>query len=492
MENKNTAGKSKQESGYMLVAVIFILTLSIMVTVGLMSATASHAKIRATVKIQADSYYKVEETLSKVSTWMQQNSKYLITPFTQANFNSNFDLGSPVNGDNEGVQFAVPTMLKMKGSNDSIMLSNNAFFGTSAFPTTTHLDTGASFNAISEFENADFGAANARVILVWARETAGNYEPIFRIDVVTGNNPDMGVHSFSYLYSTLDSNNGSAVGFYGKDGFSTQTSNNKCSSYQYTYASGAWIRGAVKSNCLIASDSAISIKSQISGNVLTNQDNGVTLVNPSGAVSGTTCASSGCHSYTPTVLSPWATTCASNQGDLTISSNTTITPSGSVPAQNCWRDITVNSNKTLTFNSTTYEYHIRKLWIKGNGNIAFPVVPDGSQIKIYVEEIVGDNLNGNMLVNTNNAPSTLKFFYTGTNALTFNGTASIHAFFDAPYADLTLNGNFNYYGGMTAKNLNMKGNASFFYDEANGGSTPVLSDMNFAIRKASQRYRLYS
>lgn len=482
----------QSEKGYMLLGVLFVLSLSLMVTSGLMSATASHAKVRATVKIQADSYYKVEETLAKVSSWMQDNSKYLLTPFTQANFNTNFDLGTPSNGDNEGLDFSVPTMVKMKSTNDSVMLSNNAFFGESAFPATTHFDTGASFDAVSEFANADFGQANARVILIWARSTAGNYEPIFRVDVITGNNPDRGVHSFSYLYSTLASVASSAVGFYGKDGFSTQTSNNKCASYQYTYASGAWTRGAVKSNCYIASDQNINVKSQISGTVLTNLDNGVTLFSPSGAVSGTICEGAGCHAYAPTALSAWSTTCATNQGDLTINSNTTLTPSGSAPAQNCWQDITVNANKTLTFDSLTYEYHIRKLWIKGSGRIAFPVVPEGSQIKIYVEEIVGDNLNGNMLVNTNNAPNTLKIFYTGTNSFTFNGTASIHTFFDAPYADVTLNGNFNYYGGVTSKTLDIKGNASFYYDEANGGSAPALSDMNFAIRKASQRYRLYS
>lgn len=464
-----------------------------MVTAGLMSATASHAKVRSTVKIQADSYYKVEETLSKVSAWMQQNSKYLITPFTQANYSSNFDNGSPTTGDNEGAQFAVPTMVKMKGTNDSVMLSNNAFFGTSAFPATSHLDTGTSFDAIAEFQNADFGSANARIILVWARETGGNYEPIFRLDVITGNNPDRGVHSFSYLYSTLDSNIASAVGFYGRDGVSTLNSNNKCASYEYTYTGSVWNRGAVKSNCHIASDSNVSVKSQISGNVSTLLTNGITLRNPSGAVSGTQCDGAGCHGYMPTALDTWTTTCgATNQGDLTINSDTTLTPSGSSPAQNCWRDITINPNKTLTFNSTDYEYHIRKLEIKGSAEIAFPTLPPGSEVHIYVEEVVGDKINGNMLVNTNNAPQVVKIFYTGTNTVTFNGTASIHTFFDAPYADVVINGNFNYYGGVSAKTLVVKGNAGVYYDETNGGTIPVLSDMNFSLRKASQRYRLYS
>ena len=99
---------------------------------------------------------------------MQSNSKNIVTAFDSTNFDLNFSIGSPSVGDNEGVHFQVPTLVKMKGTNDSAMLSNNSFFGTSAFPTTTNIDTNASFDAVSEFQNADLGEANARIVLVWA------------------------------------------------------------------------------------------------------------------------------------------------------------------------------------------------------------------------------------------------------------------------------------------------------------------------------------
>lgn len=496
MRTKNGERYLEQESGYMLVAVLFVLTLSIMVTTGLMSSASSHSKIRATVDTQSDSYYEVEQTLGKVVGWMQDNSKYLVTPFNSTNFNTNFDMGSPVLGDNEGVNFAVPTMVKMKGTSDSVMLSNNDFFGESAFPATTHIDTSASFDAIEEFENADFGNANARVILVWARLTDGNYEPIFRVDVITGNNPDRGVHSYSYIYTNLVTAPivSPFLGFYGEDSLSTNTSNNQCNSYKYTYASGAWSRGAVRSNCSIYSSSNMTIRSRISGNALTNVSSGISL-SGSGLISGTSCQTSGCHTVVPTSLNTWATDCATNQGDLTISSNTVLTPAGSAPSQNCWQDITVNSGRTLTFNSTTYPYHIRTLRLIGTGRIAFPTIASGSQVALYIDRIFGDSINGNSFYNNNNSPQVVKMYYTGNNALTLNGTAEFNVCIDAPSANINLNGNFIYYGGIKAQNLSATGSAIFNTDEDGCGgttTTTALSDIGFSLRKASQRYRLYS
>lgn len=492
MNNKTHA--DSREKGYIFLGVLFVLSLSLMVGAGLMRSVASNSKLRSTVKHQTKNYYEVESTLSKVVAWMQLNSKSLVSAFTAAEFSNNFDLGSPVIGDNDGLDFKMPTMVKMLGTNDSVLLSNNAFFGTSAFPATTHIDSGASFDAVTEFESADFGEANARVILVWARETAGNYQPIFRVDVMTGNNPDRGVHSFSYIYSELENadNTSPFLGFYGEDSLTTWTSTNKCNSYQYTYASGAWSKGAVRSNCTVNTDLAMVLRSKISGNANTNLVSGITL-SGSGLVSGAACDGPGCHTIAPTSLNTWATDCPVHQGDLTINSNTTLTPSGSAPSQNCWRDITVNSNKTLTFDSTAEVYHIRKLEIKGNGNLAFANVAPGDQITIYVEEIVGDKINGNALYNMNNAPQVLKLYYTGTRAIKLNGTAAFNVCIDSPLANVTLQGNFNFHGGIKAKNLTVTGNSVIFADEAGCGgttTTSTVSDLNFSLKKASQRYRL--
>jgi len=76
----------------------------------------------------------VEETLNRTVSWLQTHSKYIVDAFSEENFSDNFDLGSPALGDNEGEFFGVYSMVKMKGTNNSVMLTNNGFFGTPSFP----------------------------------------------------------------------------------------------------------------------------------------------------------------------------------------------------------------------------------------------------------------------------------------------------------------------------------------------------------------------
>ncbi|MCB0331087.1 MAG: hypothetical protein KDD70_15570 [Bdellovibrionales bacterium] len=192
--------KHTGETGCALLVVMILLTLGMIIGAGMTDSAGSNTKTRALVKTRSEYYYQVEETLNKTAGWLQENSKYLVDAFTEANFDNNFDLGSPSLGSNEGEHFGVFSMVKMKGTDNSVMLSNNSFFGTPAFPSVEHIDTGASFDAVASFQNADLGLANARVILIWARETADNYEPIYRVDVVTGNNPDRGSRIFTLLW----------------------------------------------------------------------------------------------------------------------------------------------------------------------------------------------------------------------------------------------------------------------------------------------------
>lgn len=490
---KNVSAKVSKDlatadRGYVLIGVLFLLTLSLVVAAGMLSSSQLNSKTRAIVNKQADYFYDAETVLHNVVGWMQLNSKSLVTGFTSGNFTTNFDLGNPVVGDNEGTNFSTPTMMKIAGTNTSVMLSNNSFFGTSAFPTTTHIDTSAPFDAVSSFSGTDFGnGANARIVGIWARDASGDYEPIFRVDVITGNNPDRGVHSFSYIYSTLEVTTPSTPGFFGANSMSTGTGNNSCSSYSYTYSGGAWSRGAAKSNCPIASNGPITLKSQINGTARTNTANGITL--NGGAVSGETCTGPGCNTFTMPTLSDFPTYCPAHQGDVTVAANTSwvSSPAG---ATKCWQNVTVNSNRTLTLTDTTNPYYFSSLNFVGTGTLRFPTLAPGNKIKIYVGQFNSNNrINGNSLVNTNNPPSSLEIYYYGLNDYLFNGTADMNGVFYSPNANVTLNGNFNMYGAIHAKTLSALGNARFNYDEGLGVGTPVVTDMRFSIRKASQRYR---
>lgn len=478
----NYTQSNKREAGHMMLGVLLLLSLGLLISAGMLGAASSNTKTRALVKTRAEYYYQVEETLNNVVAWLQTNSQSIVTGFTAANFNNNFDLGSPSAGDNEGAHFNTPTLVKMKGTNDSVMLSNNNFFGEAAFPTTTHITTGTSFDAEAEFASADLGDANARVVLVWARETDGNFEPVFRVDVVTGNNPDRGVHSFSYIYTTLVATDG-AVGFYGRQWLTTQSPNNDCSSYKYTYNAGSWSRGAPRANCPLASNGAINISSHINGTAKTLVDDGVSLNPPGGDVSGTVCTGGSCHGYTLPTMSDWATYCPTHNGDLAVAANLEL------PAGGCWRDVEIANGKVLTLSDYNNPYYIRTLDFRTNfAKFNIGNVPEGEKVTIYVEKISNDAINGNQFYNVVNAPHQLIINYIGIDPIRLNGTSDINTVLVAPNSNVEVNGNFNYYGGIYTNQLKVLGHARFNYDEALG-AMPVLSDMNFALKKASQRYR---
>lgn len=448
-------------------------------------SAVSNTKTRSFVKTRADQYYEVEATLNKTVTWLQQNSKYLVTAFLDTNFDGNFDTGNPTDGDNEAEFFTVPTMVKMNGNNNSVMLSNNDFFGQPAFPATEHIDSGTSFNAVTEFQNADLGTANARVVLMWARQTTGAYEPIFRVDVVTGNNPDRGVHSYSYVYSKLVGGD-NVPGFYGRDWMTLQTPNNTCKSYLWDNSGGPWNKGAPRANCPIGSNGPINTSAKVDGTAATLLDEGISLNPPSGEVSGSECTGTDCHSYSLPTLSDWATYCPANNGDVVISSNTTWNAGG------CWRDVSIDNNDTLTLTDTSNPYYFRTLTCNGNkGKIAFGNIPTDEKITLFVETINcsgGNHINGGQYWNPNNAPHQVRINYLGNADLYLNGNADIHGVIVAPNAHVTVNGNFTYHGGINAAQLTVSGNARLNYDEKLGTATAV-SDLNFTLNKTSQRYR---
>ncbi|MDD2942499.1 MAG: hypothetical protein PHC51_05960 [bacterium] len=477
------AAKKQSEGGYALLAAMVLLALGIIVSTGILDSATTNLKTRSLVKTRADQYYEVEATLNKTVSWLQTNSKNIVKAFTEGEFDNNFTLGQPVAGDNEAEFFSVPTLVKIKGTDSSPMLSNNAFFGTASFPQTTNIDTGAAFDPITSFAGADLGKANARVVMMWARETNANFEPIFRIDVVTGNNPDRGVHSYSFVYSTLVSG-GAPPGFFGKESVNLQTPNNECASYEYAHAGAVWNRGAQRSNCPIASDGPVSTRAKIYGTVSTNMDGGLTLNPPSGDVSGDVCQAAGCHTYTLPVVQTWEDYCPAHNGDKTINANTTYATGG------CWRNITINNNKKLSLTDTTAPYYINEINYGGNNAVLdFGVIPEGEKVRLYVGRLNSNNhINGNKLFNTANAPHQVEIYYLGTETLVLNGTAEMNAHIIAPNAEVQVNGNFNFYGGIKAKILNILGVAHLGYDEALGMSLGI-SDINFTLKKASQRYR---
>jgi hypothetical protein len=352
MKNKNVWNKStSQEQGYILLSALIMMAVCLIVTAGMLQSATGTSSTRIVSEKNTKNFYDVERSINSVTAWLQSNSKNLVTAFSSANFSTNFDLGSPAAGVNEGTAFAVPTLIKMKGTNNAVQLTNSSYFGTSAFPNTTNIDTGAAFNAASAFSSANFGdGVSVRLLAVWALATDGHYQPIFRVDAVTGGeDPEHGVHGLNFIKSALLTST-TGVGYYASYGdFATGSPNNQCWSYQYTWNAGTstWSRGAARSNCIITSQDDISLRSAIHGNVYTNKANGVAL--NGGSVSGTKCQGAGCVTYTLPVNPNWTTRCgAVAPVDVTAAGTTNLAAGGTLATQ-CFRDITVGSNRTINF-----------------------------------------------------------------------------------------------------------------------------------------------
>ncbi len=485
--------RSIKNRGSALLGVIAVLAIAMIITAGLLTSSTGTLAARRVVESNAKNFYEVERTINTVAAWLQSNSKNIVRAFDSANFSTNFDLGDPVAGANEGSAFAVPTLLKMHGTNNAVQLTNDSYFGTSAFPTTTNIETNAAFNAVSAFQSADFGTnAKVRLLVVWALATNGHYQPIFRIDALTGGNgPEHGVHGINFLKSALVTGN-SGVGYYADDGdFATGNGNNDCWSYQYSWdaATTTWSRGAARSNCLVTGQDDIELKSAIHGSVMTNKAHGINL--DGGSISGTRCEGSGCVGYTLPPAIPYNTSCSGIAGQSITAGVDTPVSSGAALAQQCFLSITVGSNKSVILNTPNVPYYIKTLTLQNNSNskLKFATVGPGNKYILYVDSFAGGQVNGNQLVATNLAPNQLEIHLTKAGTMTLNGTAVMNGVFIGNL-DHTIKhlGNFRFYGALRSNAVQVTGNATLGYDEALGGS-PGLTDINFTLYKASQRYR---
>ncbi len=483
-----------RDHGYVLLGVLIVVAVSMIITAGMLTSATGTLSTRKVMESNTKNFYSVERSINAVTAWLQSNSKNIVTAFNSTNFHNNFDLGDPTVGDNEGTAFAVPTLIKMKGSSNAVQLTNSSFFGTSAFPATTNIDSGASFNAATAFQGTDFGGdVSVRLLVVWATSTDGHYQPIFRVDAVTGQSgPEHGVHGINFIKSSLVASNG-GVGYFASLGdFQTSTPNNECWSYQYTWnaATSTWSRGAARSNCLITGLDDIALKSAIHGSVMTNKTQGINLVG--GSISGQRCEGAGCVSYTLPNYPNWAARCGSVPvRDVAGTAATLAITSGPTLAEQCYRNITIGANKSVKFTTPNQPYYIQNITPQNNSNsqVFFTTVGPSNKYTLYVDNFMGGQVNGNQLVATNLAPNQLEINLTLDGTLTLNGTAAMNGvFIGRENFTIKHNGNFPFYGAYRSGAVSVIGNAVLGYDEALGG-LPVLSDINFTLFKASQRYR---
>ena len=369
--------KFKKESGYALLTILALFSLSLVIISGLLRSSTNNAKLQNVVNLNNVRYYDVERSIGQVTAWFQDNSKYLTPLFKHSSFGSRFTTGSPVVGTNDGVNFSVPTQVKsVSNPNESIILSNNEtevsgspIFGTTNFPNlVVHNDDPLlTKNIVDEFKNlfpnADNGGVNIRIVLISAVSNEdSDYNPIFRIDAITGNDPDRGTHLYSYVNGEY-TNNGSAgieeptigtgtpsgntAGFYGHNGV-TIGGSSWCKSRAFSYNGTTWSMNPITSNCLVQSQAVVDLfggGTKVYGSVKTNGS--ITSTSKITGNNADGCAGSDCHTAMLTKeTNAWLTdgTCATFP-NITISSNTNL-------SAGCYVTVTI-TKRTLTLNDTS-------------------------------------------------------------------------------------------------------------------------------------------
>lgn len=496
--------KIGEESGYVLAGVLILMAISAVIVASNLNISSINSLTIRAGRERSREYFDAENTFSQAVTWLRGNSTSLTSVFSRSEFYDKFDSGNPTTGSNEAGLFEIPTKIKMQGTTNSVILTNNDTLASAFFPSTIDTLSALTFSPTSQFDSSSFGEDMVRVTLVdaipvdsaldYGDTDLGNpppdtdFNPVYRIDSMRSD--DRGGHIFGYVVGSLVFDYG--IGFYGKDFFEMRQT---CDSYQSN--SGTYGGSNIRANCATGSDGLLTIhqaeilygsaktKGTIDG---TSPWGGLICADfePGCPNSGLSCQGTTCNVPGLPTYNTWASYCPSNQGNLVVNANVTVSVAGNAANQKCWNKITVNSNKTLNLNTTTYSYFIDTFDIANNAIVNFSP-PVGETINIYVRTFTGDKFNGNQIVNTNNKPYQLRIHYLGTNALDLNGTAAMSAFIVAPYANVTVSGNFDYKGGIKAKGLNLTGSGNVHYDES--GDIATLSDVQFRVRNIEGRYR---
>lgn len=502
----------KGQSGHILAGTTVLLAVAAVVVVGALELTLSSTKAITSSSHRSTEYFQTEQSLGLGVSFLRDNSSALTQPFSRSSFYSLFDRTAPSAGSNEPSSFAVPTLLKRQSTQQSAFFTNSNDLGTAWFPASLDTVSGTTVTPLTTFTSANLGAKKVRITLVdavaddptkdFGDPDLGNplpqtdFHPVYRID--TMDSTSKGAHLFGYAVGSLQYDYG--VGFYGRDYFELRQ---PCDSYLSN--NGIFSATNRRANCSTGSNSSIAIHSQTTlyGSARTNGS--ITSSSPFGGAicaniptssggatsqpcqTGSTCQGASCQVPGLPSFSAWSTYCPTNQGAVTPTSGSTLVASGNSPNQRCWSSVTISNNRVVTLTSTQYPYFIDTLNIANTGRLNFAPSNSTGTITLYVRNIVGDRFNGNQVYNINNKPYQLRLNYLGTNSLTLNGTAAMSSFIVAPYAAVSVQGNFTFNGGIKATGLTFTGSGSVHFDES--GDITTLKDVTYTLRNTTQRYR---
>jgi hypothetical protein len=495
------------QSGHILAGTTVLLAVAGIVVVSTLDLVQSSQRTIGASSNRSTEYFLNEKSLGLGVGFLRSNSTSLVQPFSRSSFYTLFDRTEPSIGSNDTSSSSVPTKIKLRGTQKSALFASSATLGDSEFPATLDAASGANVAPVQLFNAASLGQKKVRITLIdavpvdptkdFGDPDLGNpqpqtdFKPIYRIDSM--DSPTQGGHIYGHTVSSLQYDYG--VGFYGRDLLELRQS---CDSYISN--SGPYSSATRRANCSSGSNNTIAIHSQTilygtartNGSLSTQAPFGGTICADfasahTACTPGTSCQGASCQVAGLPNFSDWSSYCPTNQGAVSPTSGSTLTVLGNSPSQRCWQRLTIGNNRVVTLTSTQYPYFIDTLDISNTGRLNFaPSTPTGT-ITLYVRKIINDRFNGNQIFNINNKPYQLRVNYLGNDPLLLNGTAAMNSFVVAPYAPITISGNFTFSGGIKATSLVGSGSGSLHYDES--GDITTLKDVSYTLRSVTQHYR---
>jgi Flp pilus assembly protein TadG len=223
-------------------------------------------------------------------------------------------------------------------------------------------------------------------------------------------------------------------------GLNSVTTNNNANfvSYNSSVNSNPTV-GSASSNTMVGTNGTIGTgnNSNIRGDV---------LLGPSGSVSGSPNVTGNTKNLSSPIPAPSSPAWAPGTNPGGISQNYTVNSNTTLPGGTYWfTSLAINADLTFSGVATVY--------INGNASVS-------------------DNINA-----FQNVPSNLKIYQIGNRTFgdaNANGV-TITAQIEAPNSTLTFKNNFTMRGMATFEDINVKNDATFFYDEAAGPAGTVKS-----------------
>lgn len=503
------------KDGYVLIGVLILVAIAGIITSGSLNFSTSTLRTTHALEVRDREFFSAEDSLSRGVAWLRDYSTSMINVFGREEFKKHFVLTAPSFGNNDNTQFKLPTRVKLVagGGVDSAMLTSNSLLGVSKFPNTIDTYSALGMNPASLFRNAKLGVDGVRITLIDAvpkdyngafnadgslkEPLTTDFYPVYRIDALRL--PERGGHVFSYVIGDLVTT--SSFGFYGRDLLDISQ---KCDSYISDVNNKNYTAARRRANCTTGSEKNLLIgnNKRVFGSAKSNgkfvRDDSkepVCADFKTPCTPGVKCAGTEggtCRVPQLPTYKPWNEYCPTQKAAVNGVNNVDkiVTIASNAPADRCFSALNI-SGKTqkITLKTTAYSYFVDTLTLPNNNGGLLNFAPDTTDgtINLYVRKFSDTTINASSVMNLNNRPAQLRIHYLGTEDLKINGNSAMNAFIIAPYANITVQGNNDFAGGIKAKELVITGSADVHYDES--GDIENVSDVVYKVRNFNQYNR---